>query len=310
MSYVIIPGCTGPDGETLALSATDDGTIEVADASEITENMVWSLIYDYSSGGFGMVNQQSIELGTPMVLGLQSDGGTTTPLLLVEFLTGGLLWDRTWNVAAGGNALAVRPNLSDSLNLNVAGAGPYPPGTPVIAYDGWGGGQPNEIWTFKQIGVGSVPWDYTFAPECASSLLLTANPEDAGGQLTLQPAAGGDFTASPAQLWSGQYVIEGTTPLGAVFINEELSMALRTTPNGGAVFCADPSDQDVWSAWRIGGAPDPGVWAVHSAGDDNLTLNAAGTGPYDAGNAVITYAWQGGAQNEQWFVRPVPHEIT
>ena len=310
MSYVITPGCTGPNGETLALAANDDGTIVVADASEITENMLWSLIYDPVSGGFAMVNQQSIELGTPQVLGLQSDGGTTTPLALVPFLVGGLLNDRTWNVAAGGDALAVRPNLSTSLNMNVSGGGPYPPGNPVIAYDGWGNGQPNEIWTFKQFGLGSIPWNYTFAPECESNLLLTANPEDAGGQLTLQPAAGTDFTASAAQLWSGEYVIDGTTPLGAVFVNEELSMALRTTPGGGAVFCVDPSSPDVWSAWRIGGAPDPGVWAVHSAGNDNLTLNASGAGPYDAGNPVITYPWQGGEQNEQWFVTLVPHEIT
>lgn|GEM_PF-6484874 len=310
MSFVIIPGCTGPNGETLALAATDAGAIVVADASEITENMVWSLIYDSVSGGFGMVNQQSLADGTPQVLGLQSDGVTTTGLQLDDFMLGGLLNDRTWNVAPGGNALAVRPNLSTSLNLNVSGTGPYPPGSPVVAYDGWGGGQPNEVWTFKQLGLDSFPWDYTFAPECASGLLLTANPDDAGGQLTLQPPDGADFAASPPQLWSGQYVIDGTTPLGAVFINEELSMALRSTPGGGAVFCADPSLQDVWSVWRIGGAPDPGVWAVHSAGDDNLTLNASGTGPYDAGNPVITYAWQGGAQNEQWFVTLVPHEVT
>lgn len=310
MSYVIIPGCTGPNGETLALAATESGSIVVADASEITLNLVWSLIYDAPSGGFALVNEQSVADGTPQVLGLVSDGVETDALTLVEFLMGGLLNDRTWNVAAGGNALAVRPNLSDSLNLNVSGAGPYPPGNPVIAYDGWDGGRPNEIWTFKQLGAGGVPWTYTFAPECASALLLTANPEDAGGQLTLQPVAGPDFSASPAQLWSGEYVIDGTTPLGAVFINEQVSMALRTTPNGGAVFCADPSSPDVWSAWRVGGAPDPGVWAVHSAGNDNLTLNAAGSGPYDAGNVVITWPWQGGAQNEQWFVRLVPHEIT
>ena len=310
MSYVITPGCTGPNGETLALAATDAGAIIVADASEITENMVWSLIYDSVSGGFGLVNQQSLALGTPQVLGLQSDGGTTTPVLLVDFLVGGLLDDRTWNVAPGGSALAVRPNLSDSLNLNVSGAGPYQPGNPVIAYDGWGNGQPNETWTFKQLGVDSFPWDYTLAPECASALLLTANPESAGGELTLEPAGGGDFAASAAQLWSAQYVIDGTTPLGVVFINEELSMALHATAGGGPVFCADPSSLDVWAAWRVGGAPDPGVWALQSAGDNNLTLNASGGGPYDAGNPVITYAWQGGAQNEQWFVTLVPHEVT
>jgi hypothetical protein len=86
-------------------------------------------------------------------------------------------------------------------------------------------------------------------------------------------------------------------------------MVLRTTPDGGAVFCADASSPDVWSAWRIGNA-NSGVWAVMSAGDNNLTLNAAGTGPYEPGNPVITYPWQGGQRNEQWYVTLVPHEVT
>jgi hypothetical protein len=308
LSYVIIPGCTGPNGETLALSAADDGSVTVEDASEITVNLLWSLVYDVPSGDFAMVSQNSVENGTPGVLSLVSQGGTTTPLQVTSY-DGGLSPAMLWDVTSGGDALAVRPSQFTSLNLNVAGNGPYTPGTPVIAYDGWGNGQPNEVWTFKQVGLGNFPWNYTFSPECALGLLLTANAQDAGGQLTLQVPQG-DESAGPLQLWSGRFFIDGTTPHGAIFVNEELSMTLRTTPNGGAVFCADPADWDSWSSWRVGGAPDPGMWAVHSGGNDDLTLNVAGVGPYDAGSAVITYPWQGGEQNEQWRVTFVPHEVT
>ena len=140
--------------------------------------------------------------------------------------------------------------------------------------------------------------------------MLTANPDDAGGQLTIQPAQGPDVTPSPAQLWSAQYRINGVVAQGVVFINEELSMALRTTPGGGAVFCADPSQLDEWSSWVVAPAPDPSSWALEPVGNAGLALNVAGAGPYNPGNVVITYPWQGGAENEQWTPTFVPHEVT
>lgn len=308
MGYVISPGCTGPDGEALALAAMDDGSIVVQDAAEVTVQLLWSLVYDVFSGGFAMVSQNSVESGNPAVLGLLSAGGGTSPLTLIPFIDG-LVQGTTWDVASGGKALAVRPTFNSSLNLNVAGAGPYPPGTPVIAYDGWGGGQPNEIWTFTQMGAADFPWNYTFTPVCAPSTLLSATPKNPGGQLTLQyPSV--DEDAGPEQLWAGQFIIDGTTQLGGVFVNQELSMWMRTTPNGGPVFCVSSDTLDGWSQWLVGPGPDPQTYGVRSFANQNLYLNVAGGGPYGPGSEVITWPWQGGAQNELWNVQFVPHKVT
>ena len=309
MPYVVTPGCKGPNGEVLGLAAMDDGSITVQDTSEVTLSMLWSLVCDVPTGYFGMVNLGSLGSGTPSFLGIVRSDGNVNELGL-SAVTDGLSDTTRWDVVPGGSALAVQSAWTSSVNLNVAGSGPYPPGSAVIAYNGWGGGQPNEIWTFSEFGGEDYPWYYAFSPLCAQNTLLSANPQDAGGQLTIEVASGGDGGAGPEQLWSANYVIEGTQPLGVVFINEELSMAIRTTPGGGAIFCVDPSTLDAWSAWRVGGAPDVGAWAVHAIGDDNLTLNVSGAGPYDPGNAVITYPWQGGAENEQWYATFVPHEVT
>lgn len=310
MAYMITPGCTGPSGEQLALAATADGSIVVQDTAEPTSGLWWSLIYDNASQNFAMISQLSVESGTPAALALATASWTNNEAqLMLAPVMGGLGKLMTWDVAAGGAALAVRPTLSFSLNLNVAGAGPYSPGSPVIAYAGWNGGQPNEIWTFQSDGAGGYPWNYTFAPECNQSLLLSANPQDAGGQLTIEVPGGGDDTASALQLWSATYLIDGVTPYGAVFINEELSMALRSTPGGGALFCVD-SDPDAWAAWLTGPGPDANMTCIRSSPEQGLYWNVSGTGPYNAGNPVISYPWQGGAQNEQWVMTFVPHEVT
>lgn len=41
---------------------------------------------------------------------------------------------------------AMRPLFDDDRNLNVLGNGPYPPDSIVAAWDGWGGGNANEVW--------------------------------------------------------------------------------------------------------------------------------------------------------------------
>lgn len=309
MAFMIVPGCTGPNGERLALAQTESRAIVVADASVATSGLWWTLVYDWQSQGFGMINQLSVEQGDPAALGLVDYRESTLTVTTVSG-DGGLGNLMTWDVVPGGNALAVRTTLNSALNLNVAGPGPYPPGSPVIAYDGWGGGKPNEVWTFEDVGYGDYPWNYTFAPESAQGLLLSANAHDAGGPLTLQPPGGPDSTASALQLWSAQYVINGITPLGPVFASEELSMALHTLPSGGALFCADRSSDDAWSAWLTGPGPDSGMTVIRSVGNQNLVWNAAGAGPWNPGNPVIAYPWQGGAANEQWIMTYVPHEVT
>ena len=46
--------------------------------------------------------------------------------------------------------VAIRPSVDDSQNLNVYGDGPYPPGNGVGTW-AWGGGAPNEVWTFVPV---------------------------------------------------------------------------------------------------------------------------------------------------------------
>jgi hypothetical protein len=53
----------------------------------------------------------------------------------------------TWNLLPDGDFFAVQNTNDTSLNLNVAGNGPYPAGTPILAWS-WGGGAPNELWRF------------------------------------------------------------------------------------------------------------------------------------------------------------------
>jgi hypothetical protein len=41
---------------------------------------------------------------------------------------------------------AIRPNFNYDFNLNILGDGPYHIGSTVAAWDGWGGGNANEVW--------------------------------------------------------------------------------------------------------------------------------------------------------------------
>lgn len=56
-----------------------------------------------------------------------------------------------WNIAVPSNTYdnpgwwAIQNCADTSQNLNVAGDGPYPAGTGILAWD-WGGGAPNEVW--------------------------------------------------------------------------------------------------------------------------------------------------------------------
>jgi hypothetical protein len=308
VGYFITPGCTGPNGETLALAATESGQIVVQDASQQTSAMFWSLIYDNASGNFAMVNLLSSEQGTTSILTVGAGGA-----LSLQPIVAGLSDASTWDVAPGGNALAVRPTSSTSLNLNVAGNGPYPPGSPVIAYDGWGGGQPNEIWTFQDSGSQDYPWNYALAPGANGDLLLAANPDAATAQLTIQAPSGSDSGPGPEQLWAGNYVIDGVTPLGVVFTNEFISMIMRSTPGGGPVSCIDSGQADAWSTWTIGSGPDQGSSTLRTGGgtDPQTYLGVTGTtGPWPAGTTVVAGAWQGGSLTQEWMLTAIPHEVT
>jgi hypothetical protein len=51
---------------------------------------------------------------------------------------------RTYSFEKGG--LAFRPAFDFDRNLNILGDGPYASGSRVAAWDGWGGGDANEMW--------------------------------------------------------------------------------------------------------------------------------------------------------------------
>ncbi|MEA2721180.1 MAG: hypothetical protein QOJ39_3044 [Candidatus Eremiobacteraeota bacterium] len=306
MPYQIISGATAANGDTLALAVDSNGYVVIADAGSATAAQSWSLIWDTATGNFGMVNLASIQSGTPSVLSATS--GQT--LSLVPLSGGALANTTTWNVSPGGDALAIRPAFSTSYNLNVAGSGPYRSGDLVIPYDGWGGGQPNEIWTFKAIAGSDYPWYFALVPECAPELCLSVNALEPGALLTIQPPSGSVKFGSE-QIWRMSYVIDGTSPFGVLLVNAKTGRAMCTLPSGGPVFTVD--EPVGWAAWWIG-PRIPETTAVLSSVAHNafggLALNVAGDGPYEAGNSVITYPWQGGAPNEVWNVTAVPPPAT
>jgi len=77
-------------------------------------------------------------------------GGNGAAAQLIEATPINQLW-ALWTI--GGNfpsTVAIRPSADDGQNLNVFGSGPYPPGSAVGTW-GWGGGAPNEVWTFVPV---------------------------------------------------------------------------------------------------------------------------------------------------------------
>ncbi len=52
------------------------------------------------------------------------------------------------------------------------------------------------------------------------------------------------------------------------------------------------------------------MYLISPVGSSSLAWNVSGAGPYDPGNRVITYPWQGGAINEQWRPLFVPQIVT
>ena len=84
--------------------------------------------------GIVLVNKKS-----GLVAQASNEGG---PVQQVN-LSGDLKY-ATWNIV--GSAVQLRNNTN--LNLNVSGDAPYRAGGPVLAYDKWKHGQPNETWTW------------------------------------------------------------------------------------------------------------------------------------------------------------------
>ncbi len=306
MLYVISPGCQGPNGEALALAFVPPGWVVVQDASDVTDTLLWQTVYDAQTGGFALVSLWSIKNGQPRAISMiYGAGGKLLSMPLKQY---GLDGTTLWRATSDGDTVALN-SLRNAAFMNIAGDGPWPPGTSVQGTVGGYNGASNEVWTFTPAGTDSFPWTYTFAPECAPATLLSASASDPSGQLTIETPSAAGAKPGGTQLWAGTYVIEDAQVLGAAFVNDQLQMLIRTTPNtGGAVFTADLSELDQWSAWRVAAAPAAGLSAVYSAGLDDLTVNVQGAGPYGPGDAVITSKSQGEKSNEHWTITSLPQK--
>jgi hypothetical protein len=122
----------------LMLTAGLDGSVTLQNFQPNDARQQWDMIA-YDHWGIAYINR-----GTGRALGV----GAGEPLVQYDpaLLNRSALW--TLGSDEGLGYHAIRPLLTDDINLNVAGNGPYGPGSTVIGYNGWGGGKINEVWRF------------------------------------------------------------------------------------------------------------------------------------------------------------------
>lgn len=135
-SFVHLQSGISPDF-VLTANAGDDGIV-IEQLRNGEARQLWEMRY-YDRWGFAYINQ-----GTGKALST----GAGEPLHQIN--PEQLNWASIWTLGSdeGLGYHAVRPRVTDDINLNVAGNGPYSDGSIVIGYNGWGGGKPNEVWRF------------------------------------------------------------------------------------------------------------------------------------------------------------------
>ena len=158
-SYFIVPQCA-QNMSVGTVGTQDDGNsiVGLRPISDRSSSQRWHLDPDNGVAGpyqFDSDDGATLWFVPPII------GGTTTgpdpdynaPVSLGPILdTPPELWSysgRQWNVIPGANPnfFAIQNCWNTAKNLNVAGDGPYPAGTSIMVWD-WGGGAPNELWTF------------------------------------------------------------------------------------------------------------------------------------------------------------------
>lgn len=143
--YFVTPKCTDPKGNTLYLTAEAvTGTVVVA-LKNNDPSQLWTPV-EYLPGGYdqGFV---LLNPGNKMVIASPTND---YPVKLIS--DEGIDTRATW--AFEGEVYGALQLQQDiTMNLNVEGSGPYHSGTPVLAWE-WGGGNPNEVWTFQIAGDG------------------------------------------------------------------------------------------------------------------------------------------------------------
>src|SRR6266446_6623873 len=134
-STVFLQSGTAPN---LVLTAGLDEGITLQTFQPDEPRQQWEMT-SYDHWGIAYINK-----GTGRALGV----GPGEPLVQVDpaLLNRSALW--TLGSDEGLGYHAIRPLIDDDINLNVAGNGPYGPGSVVIGYNGWGGGKANEVWRF------------------------------------------------------------------------------------------------------------------------------------------------------------------
>jgi len=168
--------------------------------------------------------------------------------------------------------------LNYDYNLNVAGNGPYNPGSKVIAWHGWSGGHANETWTFQIQNWTIIDgWTHTVAPECKygnSSLALSLMKDDPSKIIVAYPNA-----SDALQLWTPIYVVLPNQPPGIAFVNKSNGHCLRNPYDAANVTTSLFALLDQHSLWTIGGTE-----AVRPNYNSNMNLNVRGNGPYAPGH--------------------------
>jgi hypothetical protein len=134
-SIVYLQSGISPD---FVLTAHSDGGIVIEHLRAGDPTQLWEMRL-YDRWGLAYINQ-----GTGKALGV--DAGEPLVQVDPEQLNYRSLW--TLGSDEGLGFHAVRPRITDDINLNVAGNGPYNEGSTVIGFDGWGGGKINEVWRF------------------------------------------------------------------------------------------------------------------------------------------------------------------
>jgi hypothetical protein len=141
--YRISPETSDPNGKPLFLTA-QQSTRTVAVATLLPNNdpsQLWTPV-EYIWGtdqGFVLLNYQ-----TNMVISAPNDNAAVALTNHIDMNRG------TWKFQ-GVNYGALQLQANTDMNLNVAGDGPYPSGTAVLAWD-WSDGAPNEVWNFLMVG--------------------------------------------------------------------------------------------------------------------------------------------------------------
>lgn len=148
INYIISPQCTAPDGSALCLSVQKQtNQLVVWNRLPGTDpSQLWAVssLFD-ANGAEGLV---LVNLLTDMAILSPSDWQAVTLMALSPQMIGQRC---SWNIFSGStNYGAVQLAQNNDMNLNVQGDGPYPNGTPVLAYGDYDG-DANEIWIFTPI---------------------------------------------------------------------------------------------------------------------------------------------------------------